>query len=192
MTIEFTDFDAHGPIPEASIAAFEAAAPAGAAEMWRSFGTGSIGDDGFARIVDPQRAVEMLDGALPLPDGAVPMFTTGMADVIAWVNGAFVFYKLRGGTIHVVPENVDLEGLTRLLQDDAVLDALFERAPYREAAGRDGIPQHEDCYGYVPLLALGGSPESSNLKLMGAYEHMAIIAQIAGAPEVVGYLYDPA
>lgn len=192
MTIEFAEFDAHAPISNETIAAFEATAPDGAAEMWRTWGAGGIGDDGFVRVVDPQRAADMLEGVIPLPDGAITMFVTGMADVIAWAQGAFIFYKLRGGTIHVIPENVTLEGLTRLLQDGSTLDALFERAPYREAAGRDGIPAHEDCYGYVPLLALGGSPASSNLQIMGAYEHMAIIMQLAGTPEVVGYLYDPA
>lgn len=192
MTVRFAEFDAHAPISDDTIAVFEATAPDGAVEMWRTWGAGTIGDDGFVRVVDPQRATDMLEGVIPLPDGAIPMFVTGMADVIAWAQGVFIFYKLRGGTVHLIPENVTLEGLARLLQDGPRLDALFERSPYREAAARDGVPAFEDCYGYVPLLALGGSPASANLRLMGAYEHMAIILELAGVPEVVGYLYDPA
>jgi len=42
VTIAFAEFDAHAPIPDETISAFEAAAPEGAAEMWRTWGAGAL------------------------------------------------------------------------------------------------------------------------------------------------------
>lgn len=40
----------------------------------------------------------------------------------------------------------------------------------------------------MPLLALGGPPHAANLQLMGMYEHIAVMLQLAEPPRMVGLL----
>lgn len=83
-----------------------------------------------------------------------------------------------------------LNEMFRVLQDDALLDSLFHRAPHREAVTREGVLGNEGCYGYVPLLALGGSPASANLQRVDAYKRRAMNLELAGPPEVARFLFD--
>ncbi|WP_147919031.1 T6SS immunity protein Tdi1 domain-containing protein [Ruania zhangjianzhongii] len=187
--VEFRAFTPSTAIPPETIAEFADRAPAGAAQMWRQYGAGAVGDDGFVRVIDPARGRQMLAGSLPLPESAVPMFTTGLGDVLMWTGSMFLLFTFRWGTLRFTPEGFTLDELTALLEDEPTLDRELQRQPYPAAVARDGVPAHEECFGFVPLLALGGPNEASNLQRMGLYEHIALITQMAGSPKPVGFLF---
>ena len=69
-----------------TIARHQNAVPQELAAVWREQGAGLIGD-GFVRVVDPDRALSMLDGVVGLNSSAVPVFTTALADVIVYIVG---------------------------------------------------------------------------------------------------------
>lgn len=186
-TISFPRFTPVAPIPRKTIKRYESLAPAGAAEMWRHYGTGIVGD-GFVRVLDPARADQMLDGMFSLSDRAVMLFSTALADLVFFVDDVFIVIKFRLGVIEMSPRGVGLEEFTAWLQDEQLLTSRFDQQPYPEAAARDGIPPLEKCYGFVPLLALGGPPQAANLQLMGMYEHIAVMLQLAEPPRMVGLL----
>lgn len=179
----FPVFQHAAAISEETIARYADRVPAAVVRAWRTHGAGIVGIDGYFRFVDPDRAAEMLDGALALPDGAVVLFTTGLGDVIAHVNGVHLVVKARWGAIDVIQDR-SFEDLVRVVLDPAFRDADWEWQPYPAAARRDGKPTIEQCFGFVPLLALGGAPDAGNLQLGGIYEHLAVIAQLAGQPQV--------
>jgi hypothetical protein len=179
----FRTFDPVAPISDETIATFAGQVPDGVVDLWRSQGAGFVGGDGFFRVVDPARAAEMLAGVLELPEGATVLFTTALADVIAHVNGLYLVVKARWGAIDVV-QDITFDQLVAHLEDPAQRQAAWEWEPYPAARDRDGVPGFEECFGYVPLLALGGSPQPENLQRAGLYEHLAVIAQLAGPPQV--------
>lgn len=187
--VSFDTFAQHAAIPAATIEEFADHAPAGATEMWRQYGAGAVGNDGFVRVIDPDRGRQMLAGSVPLPENAVPLFTTGLGDLLMWSGSMYLLFTFRWGTMKFTPEGLTLDELTVLLQDEATLDQHLLRQPYPEAAARDGVPAHEECFGFVPLLALGGPDDASHLQRMGLYEHIAMITQLAGAPQPVGFLF---
>lgn len=179
----FRTFEQAAPIAEETIARYAGQAPAGVVDFWRNQGAGIAGDDGFFRVVDPARAASMLEGVFGLPEGATVLFTTALADVIFHVNGLYLVVKSRFGAIDLV-EGRSFDELVALIQDPAQRDVAWEWQPYPAARERDGVPGFEECFGYEPLLAIGGSHDVSHLQLGGLYEHLAVIAQLAGQPQV--------
>jgi hypothetical protein len=60
-----------------------------------------------------------------------------------------------------------------LWRDTNDVEGLF--APALKQLGRLA---HDEMYGFVPALALGGAPTLANLKKVKAVEHLVILAQI--------------
>jgi hypothetical protein len=83
------------------------------------------------------------------------------------------------------------EGLVQLLDDPVAREVSFEWGPYVEAVEWTGIPHLEELLGFVPLLVLGGAPVAANLQRMDFWEHIALIAQTVGLPQLRGFLRIP-
>ncbi|QEO15135.1 DUF1851 domain-containing protein [Agromyces intestinalis] len=179
----FRNFDPVAPISDETIARYAGQVPAEVAETWRRYGAGVVGADGFFRLVDPARAAEMLDGVLGFPEGATVLFTTALGDLIAHVNGLFLVVKARWGAIDVI-EGLSFDELVARIEDPAQRQSAWEWEPYPAARDRDGVPGFEECFGFVPLLALGGPNTADHLQLGGLWEHLALIVRLAGVPQV--------
>lgn len=183
MMVQFTAFQSAGPIAPETLAQFADRVPDAVVEAWRSQGTGFVGDHGFFRFVDPARAAEMLEGVFGLPDGATVLLTTALGDLIVHANGLYLVIKARWGAIDVIQDH-SFEQLVAAVEDPALLERVWEWEPYPAAAERDGVPAFEQCFGFVPLLALGGRGTADQLQLSGLYEHLDVIAKMAGQPQV--------
>ena len=55
--------------------------------------------------------------------------------------------------------------------------------PYLEAREKYGEPAYDECFGYVPLLGLGGKDTVDNLKKVKLKEHIYIINDLVGPVE---------
>ena len=58
--------------------------------------------------------------------------------------------------------------------------AHFEIPKYKEAVEKLGRLEHDECFGYVPLLGLGGPESVDHLKKVKPREHIEIITQLVG------------
>lgn len=174
----FAQFLQVAPVGEETLARWAPRVPEPVAQVWREQGCGLVGD-GFVRVVDPDRAMMML-GGIGLPEGAVPVFTTALADLLLWVEPVFAVARFRFGVIDIV--GVDAAQLIADLQHDAFLDQTLARAPYAEGVARLGVPGIDECFGFVPLLALGGRGDAASLDRCGLWEHLALVSQLAGPP----------
>lgn len=184
----FAQFTTVAPIDQATIERYAASVPQEVVDAWREHGAGFVGD-GYFRFVDPARAEQMLAG-IGLPEGAVVLFTTALGDVVAWSKDLVLVLKFRWGVIDVA-RDLPFQRLADLVSDPAAREVSWEWQPYPEKVARDGVPDFEQCYGFVPLLALGGPPSADNLQASGLYEHIAVIAQLAGLPQLRGFLRLP-
>ncbi|KOX17918.1 hypothetical protein ADK67_37650 [Saccharothrix sp. NRRL B-16348] len=187
--LTFSEFMRVSTIEQATIDRFAGQVPAEVVDMWRVHGAGYAGDFYF-RVVDPARAALMLDGVVGLPDNSTVLFTTGLGDVIFHVNGTFLVIKFRFGVIDLVPVGTSFGDLVAMMERPENRGPVFEWDPYPTvvATHREGAPSFEQCYGFVPLLALGGPAREENLALVGLYEHIALIVQLAGVPQLRGFL----
>jgi hypothetical protein len=176
----FESFTPTSAISPETIARHADAVPSALTELWREHGAGLVGD-GFLRVVDPDRALTMLDGILGMPPGTVPAFTTAMADVIVYIAPAFHVLRFRFGVVD--PLGIDAATLFAQLEDETYQDRVLARQPYPAAVQRLGVPGPDECFGYVPLLALGGRQDPANLDRGGLWEHLAVVMQFAGPPQ---------
>ena len=56
----------------------------------------------------------------------------------------------------------------------------FDIDMYTEATRMWGNIEFNECFGFVPLLGLGGSQKVENLKKVKIKEHIEIISQLVG------------
>ena len=61
-----------------------------------------------------------------------------------------------------------------------MLEDVFVWSPYPEAVAAYGEPAYDECFGYVPLLVLGGPQRVENLQEVKLIEHIALITDFAG------------
>lgn len=63
--------------------------------------------------------------------------------------------------------------------EECVLDDdYFTIKKYNAAVKKYGELEYDECFGYVPLLALGGKESVKNLKKVKMREHIALIAEL--------------
>lgn len=104
----------------------------------------------------------------------------------------FCWHRDYGLTIvDVITGSVTCRLLTKKLSRDANTDRTFitpfgadadfydvnDKPLFKRAVKKLGLLQIGECYGFVPALALGGSPELQYLKRLSSPEHLAIVAQ---------------
>lgn len=175
------DFTRIGTVSEESRERFESVVPANLVRIWDECGTGYVGD-GFLRIVDPVETITKLAPVATAGGPWVPVMTTALGDVIYILNGAYVFATFyRYGFTNVI--HADPSAFVASIESMATLDGLLHRDPYPVRAAEVGIPDLDQCFAYVPLLALGGPEEPENLDLSDMWIHLQILVQLAGPPE---------
>jgi len=176
----FASFTSVTPIPPSTFTRLGPRVPDGVAQAWHDHGTGLVGD-GYFRLVDPARAEAMLGTASPLPSDAIILFTTAMADRIAWWNTMFLVAKCRLGEIHATSESFDQ--LIALMDDQpGYRDVIWDHQPYPQARDRLGVPDFEDCLMHVPLLKMGGRGDADHMHTGSLWTHVGLMTQLTGKP----------
>ena len=69
------------------------------------------------------------------------------------------------------------------MKTDYYLNKYFELNKYNEAVAKWGELEYDQCFGYVPLLSLGGSEKVENLDKVKIREHIELITQLVGRIE---------
>jgi len=174
------------PTPE-FIARYRDLVPAELVEIWEQYGFGTF-CDGYLKIVNPDDYADLLADTYQRtstpassPTVSLVLFATAMGDLLVWERGYLVLVDYRHGHTNSVAKNFKL--LFRNLIDDGYLkhDLLWE--PYLAARERLGEPAFDECFGYVPLLALGGRETVEHLEKVKLREHIALIGQVTGVLE---------
>lgn len=65
------------------------------------------------------------------------------------------------------------------LEDESFLDEELDWNPYPGAVNKYGQPAFNECFGYVPLLGLGGPEKAKNLIKVKLVEHIYLIKEQA-------------
>lgn len=160
------------------ITKYEPLLPPKLIQIWKENGLGSI-IQGYLKIVDPGDFDELLKEAYsPVFKKPIVMFATGMADLIIWENNYTVLLNLRHGISRVIESG--FQYFLEDLNDREYIDEELEGGLYFKAKDQLGEIAFDECYGYVPLLGLGGAEKVENLRKAKLKEHISIIAQALG------------
>lgn len=147
-------------------------------DIWREYGFGTFYND-YLKIIDPEEYQELLENSYFLGDVSIPIMVTAFGDLITWEKNKYVgIVKYRYGVNDVIEAGFDF------FIDDVQFGLLDEKhlsiKQYNDAIKKIGELEYDECFGYVPLLALGGKESVDNLKKVKIREHIALITEMVG------------
>lgn len=175
---------AEKPAPEL-IAQYRDVVPPELIEVWEQYGFGTF-CDGYLKIVNPTDYADLLADtyqltSMPALAPPVVLFATAMGDLLVWELDCLGILNYRHGMTDIVAQNFSV--FFRNLAYDSYLSKTLRWEPYPAARARLGEPAFDECFGYVPLLALGGPETVENLEKVKLREHIALISQLTGIIE---------
>jgi hypothetical protein len=177
----FQEFKLEEKIPKDVIEKYIGRIPEQLIDVWKQYGCGSI-LNGYLKIINPDSITEILEDAYTRNNEAIPLFVTSMGDIIVWEKSRYLnLLNFRKGKVNVISAGFDF--FLEDLNDKSFIEEELEWDPYPTAIKEYGEPDFDKCFGYVPLLGLGGSEKVENLKKVKTVEHISLITQLMGPVE---------
>lgn len=165
-------------IPRDVIDEYRGKIPQEIIEMWECKKAYSF-LNGYLKVINPKTYLYIIEQTYFRGRNAIPLFITAFGDVIVYTENGFVeiiFYK-----------NNDFEIITSkfkhflmFLDDQSFLEEYFEISLYEEAIEHHGLLDFDECFGFVPLLSLGGKKSVLNMDKVKIREYLEIMTQLTG------------
>lgn len=178
-------------VDKAFIAKYANIAPKELVTLWQEVGLG-IFCNGVFRIVSPDDYQDFVDTYIEDKERyfeySLPFMTTAFGDVFVWVKDIFqnreyaIFINVRSGNWSIITSRIDLL-FSLYMADEKWLKKFFDLkvTDFSKLTDKLGIPKVDECLGYVPALALGGSKSLKNVQIVKMLPYIEIIAQMIGA-----------
>ena len=107
---------------------------------------------------------------------------TAFGDLIVWEANKYVMMvKYKEQDIGCLSST--MKWFWNDLLDKDYTDDFFELSRYEKAVAKWGELGYDECFGYTPLLGLGGSRKVANLQKGNAKVHIQLITQMMGRIE---------
>lgn len=173
------DFKKEGELPADFIKIFKPILPKEFIYVWEEYGLGSF-LDGYLRVIDPRAFAQLAEEAVAWGKQCVPLMVTALGDMLVWdvEAGSPEMIFCRYGIYKLWKDD-----FFQLLCDKEFIESELEPINYDEAVKLCGVPDFDECFGYVPLLALGGGETPDHLERCKVREHIYLISQMAGRIE---------
>lgn len=157
---------------------YEGILPSEMTALWEKYGFGSI-MGGYLKVINPEEYQQLLLDTYFRGSISIPMLATAFGDIITWEENRYIrIIKYKNGIFQGMAAGFDF--FLEDLQSGYYSKNYFEISKYEEAVKMWGCIAFDECFGYVPLLGLGGSGSVKSLKKVKIREHIEIIAQLAG------------
>lgn len=178
MDTVFKSFKKHGTVSNDIILKYKNRLPKELIEVWKKYGFGSL-INSFLKVINPNEYLDVMEECYLRNQQAIPIFSTSMGDIIVWEKEKYVnLLNFRKGYVNVISSG--FEFFFEDLSDSSFIKDELKWQPYPEAVKRYGEPDYNECFGYTPLLGLGGVEKVENLKKVKLREHILIITEFMG------------
>lgn len=175
------DFEKYEEVEQDIISLYNNKIPKKLLDIWKEYGFGSFMDN-YIKIINPNEYKELLGVSYFRGKEAIPVMLTGFGDIITWEKNRYLgIVKYRKGTFDIIEDGFEYF-LNDIMDTEYVRDFL-DNSQYQEATIDNGKLNFDECFGYVPLLGLGGSEKVENLKKVKIKEHIELITQMVGKIE---------
>lgn len=146
--------------------------------IWKNYGLGST-YNGYIKIINPDEFQELLNETYFRGKISVPILVTAFGDIITIEEGQYIgMVKYKNGSFGMLAANFNR--FMQNLSEDYYMKKYFQIFQYTEAVKKLGELEHDECFGYVPLLGLGGREKVDNLDKVKIREHIELISQMVG------------
>lgn len=153
--------------------------------LWQEVGLGSY-CDGMLKIINPSDYQDVLNSCyiMDYDKSFLPFMCTAFGDVFAYVKNSrlknyIVYLNVRYGTYLILPDNLVLL-LGKIIFNKSILKGWFDLENYPVIQEVIGTPGYDECFGYSPLLALGGSESIENVRIVKTLPYIDISTQTIG------------
>ncbi len=137
--------------------------------------------NGFLRIINPLDYQEVLDKAFDNTGNEIPFGVTAFGDFLLWTGDSIRLVKFKYGQYEIIENGDDMEWFFDMdLADDSYVRDIFEFDLFQETRREKGNLKFDECYGYEPILALGGEESIENTTIVKTKEHLYLISQLVG------------
>lgn len=181
MGTALNDYIVYESVSKETILKYKDLLPKELIEIWKQYGFGSF-SNGFLKTINPDHYIDILESSYLGHEQAIPIFTTAMGDILVLEKNKYVnLLNFRKGYVHVVSSG--FEYFFQDLEDSDFMNDELMWQPYPEAVSKYDPPSYDECFGYTPLLGIGGEEKVENLKIVKLREHLLIITAFMGPIE---------
>lgn len=136
--------------------------------------------DGYLWIVDPAGYQDTLEEIYtPVEQPSICFARDAFGGLFAWEGASIVYIDVRHGRATVAGRKVSVF-FNKIITDWEYISGQLQLENFRPAKAALGELSAEECYGYVPLLGLGGAEKIESLQKVKIKEHLSVIAQALG------------
>ena len=171
------DFEFHSKVPEETIRKYTGKVPEQFVEIWKGYGFGTF-HQGYFKVIQPDDYIEFVRESY-FEKNCIPLLATALGDIIVWERNEFIYILLYRYN--------DFDGISKGckyffndLEDKEFIEDCVKPKNFKEALQLLGSPAYDECYGYVPLLSLGGAEKPENLQKVKLREHLELMYQMQG------------
>ena len=130
-------------------------------------------------VMIPEEYQELIIDTYFRGNVSIPIMVTAFGDIICWEENRYVrMVKYRNGIFKGM--SAGFEFFFEDLESGQYDKEYFDLSKYNQAVIRLGNLAYDECFGYVPLLGLGGSEKVDNLSKVKIREHIELITQMTG------------
>jgi len=186
------DFKFYENVPEEVIKKYEGRVPNELLEIWKKYGFGTFAN-GYMKIINPDDYMQVLEESYFASDIAIPIFATGLADIIVWQKEKYVClikYRKHQAPIYLSNFNNFIGNYIGNFNTPETIEyfdkktiEFLDHSQYETAVKLLGELEYDECFGYVPLLALGGAEKPESLAKGKIKQHIQIITHLVGRME---------
>ena len=135
---------------------------------------------GFLWIVNPQAFKEIVDEIyIPLSNPAICFARDAFGSLYIWEDNSVIYVDIIYSKQEVVGRKISVF-FDLKMTDSHFLSKKTAYDKFLEAKKLLGPVDEDECYGYFPLLGMGGADKIDNLKKVKFREYVSIVAQALG------------
>ncbi len=174
----FKDFEKASDVSEELIEKYKSCLPQQMISIWQEYGFGAF-REGFFKLINPEEYQELVEESYFAGKGAIPILATGLGDILTWERGEFIgLIKYRYSDFDVAAYGMDFFFKDTL--NEKFINRKFSYNKYQKAVEKHGELAYNECFYYVPLLALGGRESVNNLKKIKITDHIHLVKEMTG------------
>lgn len=134
---------------------------------------------GFLRFTMPEKLVPILTDGYAQAKTAIPFAITAFGDILTWEKNKYIcMVSIVRGTTKVLESGSDF--FFEDINDRAYAEKYFDLPLYESVRAREGNLEDDECYGCVPLQALGGTASIETFKKVKYREYLELALQVTG------------
>lgn len=136
--------------------------------------------NGFLWTVNPVEYEQMLDEVyVPLQELSICFARDAFGGLYIWEDSSIIYVDINHSRQEVLGRKANVF-FDLKMTDKGFLDKKLPYNKYLEANEILGDLESDECFGYQPLLGLGGSEKSENLRIFKVKEYVSVIYQALG------------